>query len=196
LTVSMFRKPFVVVVTPPHAPTSYQRYLFLVVCSVYDMCFAPFSYLTCSNRWDCMKIIWNPWESMKIYANPWKLMEIHENIWNPLKYMGYICFENKRTVLFYILDFTLIDWWIYTYLLCPDLYFECLDLFVYFLCAFFWFPDPSKKTRTENTWILAVLRPPDLLPGPDWWPKRWMVCTPQMSILSSLIGLLAVPGQY
>ena len=41
------------------------------------------------------------------------------------------------------------------------------------------FGDLSKKTRAEKSWILAVLRPPDLSPRPDWWPKRWMVRTPQ-----------------
>ena len=56
--------------------------------------------------------------------------------------------------------------------------------------------DLSKKTRAGNSWILAVLRPPDLSPRPDWWPKRWMVRTPPMSIKLIIISLSAVPGKY
>ena len=42
------------------------------------------------------------------------------------------------------------------------------------------FGDLSKKTRTEKSWILTVLRPPHLSPRPDWWAKRWMVRDPPM----------------
>ena len=36
------------------------------------------------------------------------------------------------------------------------------------------FGDLSKKTRAEKSWILAVLRPPDLSRRADWWTKRWI----------------------
>lgn len=36
-----------------------------------------------------------------------------------------------------------------------------------------------KDVRAEQLWILAVLRPPDLSPRPDWSPNRWVVWNPK-----------------
>ena len=61
-----------------------------------------------------MKMYKNLWKSIEIYENLWKSMkinrksmQIHENIWNSVKsmtYMGCICFEQRRWVMFYVLN--------------------------------------------------------------------------------------------
>ena len=69
-----------------------------------------------------------------------RIYEIHGNVGDVIvwkKERGYILYSGVCIQLL----------WIYIYLLCPYLYFECLDLLVYFLCDFVWFPDPSKKER-------------------------------------------------
>ena len=75
----------------------------------------------CENQWKSMKIYKNLWksmkidnESMKIYENLWKSMkinrktiQINESLWKFMKsitYMGSICFEKRRWVIFHILN--------------------------------------------------------------------------------------------
>jgi len=159
------------------------------------MCFAPFSHCTCSNRWKCMKHIENQLKSVKIYEHPWTNIKNHENIWNPWKCRGCNCVEKGEGLHFIFGSL---------HSIVMDLHLFVMSLPVFWMpgpaCVFFvWFclvSGPIQKgARRKKTWILAVLRPPDLLPGPDWWPKPWMVWTAQMSILLILISLLAVPRQ-
>ena len=77
---------------------------------------------------------------------------------------------------------------------CPVFWMPGLICDAFLLCFDVW--DLFKKTHAERSWILAALRPPDLSPRPDWWPKRWMVWTPPMSIKLILISLVALPRQY
>lgn len=51
------------------------------------------------------------------------------------------------------------------------------------------FGDLSKKTRAEKSWILVVLRAPDLSPRPHRWPKRWMVQNSFLGVYAPLPGV-------
>ena len=50
------------------------------------------------------EIYWNQWQCEKIYENLWTSIGICENPWNPWTCMGYICFEKRRWVIFYVLN--------------------------------------------------------------------------------------------
>ena len=53
------------------------------------------------NLWKSMKIYEHQWKSMKINR---KTIKINENLWKSITYMGSICFEKRRRVIFHILN--------------------------------------------------------------------------------------------